>query len=176
MRLQVPTVDSTRNNRSHGFTIAEVCIALAIISVCFTAIVLGYVQASARAEWTGYSLAAESLAIKQIEQARSARWDTAAVPAVCEIYSLKLLNPATNSGVYTGYSWTNLDLPSSGTNILYGTNYVTVKPVTNVTVGSNIMVKVDTVWKFRWRGKTKLYTNSVATYLAPDNKPPEDLF
>ncbi len=36
------------------------------------------------------------------------------------------------------------------------------------------MIKVDTVWAFTWK-TTKLYTNTVCTYLAPDNKEPIDL-
>ena len=180
MRLQISSVASIQAKRSHGFTLAEVCIALFIIMIVFTSIIVGYVQASYRAEWTGYSLAAESLAIKQIEQARSARWDPVAIKMglfTNELYSIPLLGSSYNavSGVYSGYTWTNLDLPSSGTNILYGTNYVTIKPITNGIgpSGSNMMVRVDTVWKFRWRTSTRLYTNSVATYLAPDNKSPD---
>ena len=33
------------------------------------------------------------------------------------------------------------------------------------------MVKVETVWAFRWK-RTKLYTNTICTYLAPDKKTP----
>ena len=177
MRLQVPFAASGRARRSCGFTLAEVCIALAIIMMIFTGIILAYTQASYRAEWSGYSLAAESLATKQIEQARSARWDPATQTGQPnEIYYIPLLGSNYNNGVYTGYSWTNLDLPSSGTNIVYGTNYVTIKPVTGTGSASNIMIRVDAVWKFRWRTVTKLYTNTICTMLAPDNKQPEDLF
>jgi prepilin-type N-terminal cleavage/methylation domain-containing protein len=182
MRLQIPTVASTRTKHARGFTLAEVVIALAIIIMIFSGIILAYTQAAYRAEWSGYSLAAESLALKQIEQARSARWDpanAAGTIATNEIYSLTLLNSnLTAAGVLTGYSWTNLDLPSNGTNIARATNYVTISPVTPYPAnnpGSNIMVKVDTVWRFRWRKTTKFYTNTVATYLAPDNKNPDTL-
>jgi Tfp pilus assembly protein PilV len=177
MRLQVPTVASTRTRRARGFTLAEVVIALAVIMMIFTGIVLAYTQAAYRAEWSGYSLAAESLAMKQIEQARSARWDPANQSGtVNEIYCLNLLNSnLTAANVFTGYTWTNLDLPSNGTNVARATNYVTVQPVASSTPGSNIMVRVDTVWKFRWRQATKLYTNTICTYLAPDNKDPQDL-
>jgi Tfp pilus assembly protein PilV len=179
MRLQVPTVASDRARKSHGFTLAEVAIALAIVMMIFTGIILAYTQASYRAEWTGYSLAAESLAIKQIEQARSARWDPANVNGQTnEIYCIPLQGSSFNavSGKLTGYSWTNLDLPSSGTNVVYGTNYVTIKPVAGSGSSQLFMVRVDTVWKFRWRATTKLYTNTVATIVAPDNKQYEDLF
>ncbi len=177
MRLQVPSVASNRDGQTRGFTLAEVCIALAIVVMIFTGIIVAYTQATYRAEWTGYSLAAESLATRQVEQARSARWDPATQSGQPnEIYSIPLLNSNLSSGVLTGYTWTNLDLPSSGTNVVIGTNYVTIKPVTGTGNASNIMVRVDTVWKFRWRTTTRLYTNTIATYLAPDNKQPEDLF
>jgi prepilin-type N-terminal cleavage/methylation domain-containing protein len=182
MRFQVSTMTATKARQSRGFTLAEVAIAIAIVTMIFAGIILAYTQATYRAEWTGYSLAAESLAVKQIEQARSARWDPAAVSAtgvpMNQLYQLNLLGSNYNSGtrVYTGYTWTNLDLPSNGTNFMCATNFVTVKPVPGSTMGSNIMVRVDTVWKFRWRSLTKLYTNTICTYLAPDNKDSTDLF
>jgi prepilin-type N-terminal cleavage/methylation domain-containing protein len=168
-------VASKRTGLSHGFTLAEVCIAVAIIAMVFAGIIVAYTQACYRAEWTGYSLAAESLANKQIEQARSAEWDPAPTPPINEIYALNLLSSNYSAGVLTGYSWTNLDLPTSGNNYPRATNYVTVKPVPSSSAASNIMVRVDTVWSFRWRTRTRLYTNTVATYLAPDNKQPDDL-
>jgi hypothetical protein len=152
-----------------------VAIAMGIVTMVFTAIILAYTQASYRAEWSGYSLAAESLAMKQIEQARSARWDPANIQQQNEIYLLNLQGSNYSSGVLTGYTWTNLDLPTTGNNYVRATNYVTVKPVTSSAPGSNIMVRVDAVWSFRWRTATRLYTNTICTYLAPDNKQPEDL-
>jgi hypothetical protein len=35
-------------------------------------------------------------------------------------------------------------------------------------VVSVYMVRVDTVWPFMWKGISKLYTNSIANYYAPD--------
>ncbi|HWC61925.1 MAG TPA: type II secretion system protein [Verrucomicrobiae bacterium] len=178
MRLQVPTV--ARTKRSRGFTLAEVSIALAIIVMVFASIILAYTQATYRAQWTGYSLAAESLAMRQIEQARSARWDPADPSgAVNQIYSLVLLNSNLTSRVLTGYTWTNLDLPSSGSNYIRATNFVTIKPMPPVAGspnGTNIMVRVDTVWPFRWGTTKRLVTNTICTYVAPDNKDPGDLF
>ena len=179
MQREIPATAPRSTRRRRGFTLVEVVFALAIVVVVFSGVIVAYTQASYRAEWTGYSLAAESLAIKQIEQARSARWDPANPNGqVLEIYSLNLQNSNLTSQVLTGYTWTNLDLPSSGNiNALRATNYVTVKPVTPVPSnanGSNLMVRVDTVWAFTWK-KTKLYTNTVCTFLAPDNKEPADL-
>jgi len=168
---------SNRAIKLRGFTLAEVAIAIGIVVMIFTAIILAYTQATYRAEWSGYSLAAESLATRQIEQARSARWDPATQSGQPnEIYLIPLVNSNYSGGTLTGYTYTTLDLPSSGTNVIYGTNYVTIKPVTGSGNASNIMVRVDAVWKFRWRTTTRLYTNTIVTYLAPDNKQPEDLF
>jgi len=178
MRFPVQTMASRAVKRSRGFTLVEVIMALVIIVMVCGGTILAYTQAAYRAEWSGYSLAAESLAMKQIEQARSARWDPANPGApVNEIYQLNLLSSNLTGQVLTGYTWTNLDLPSNGSNYLRATNFVTVKPVTNAFNGTNIMVQVDAVWSFHWsQGPTKLYTNSIATYLAPDNKEPSDLF
>jgi prepilin-type N-terminal cleavage/methylation domain-containing protein len=180
MQPQIPTIASIGTRQRRGFTLMEVVFSLAIIVVVFSGVIVAYTQASYRAEWTGYSLAAESLAIKQIEQARCARWDPAGADATTkfELFSLNLQNSNVTAGVLTGYTWTNLDLPSAGNlNSLRATNYVTVSPVapTGNLNASNIMVRVDTVWAFTWK-KTKLYTNTVCTYLAPDNKDPSDLF
>ncbi|HEX4262988.1 MAG TPA: hypothetical protein VH597_01510 [Verrucomicrobiae bacterium] len=174
MRIKLSKA-TTGREQSHGFTLAEVGISLAIIATVFSGIILAYTQATYRAEWTGYSLAAESLAMKQIEQARSARWDPANIQYKNDIYSLSMQGSNYSAGVLKGYTWTNLDLPTTGTNFVRATNYVTVKPVTLSTPGSNIMIRVDTVWSFQWRAQTKLFTNTICTYLAPDNKQPEDL-
>jgi prepilin-type N-terminal cleavage/methylation domain-containing protein len=176
MGMQFSKLNSKEARRSSGFTLVEVIFALAITVVVFSGVIVAYNQATYRAQWTGYSLAAESLAMKQIEQARSARWDPANPNGqVLQIYSLNLQNSNLTSRVFTGYSWTNLDLPTSGTNYLRATNYVTVKPVPSSSNGSNLMVRVDTVWSFKWKN-TKLYTNTICTYLAPDNKESQDMF
>jgi Tfp pilus assembly protein PilV len=175
MRWKAPIKASVKAGRNSGFTLAEVAIACGIVMMVFTGIIVAYTQATYRAEWTGYSLAAESLAMKQIEQARSAHWDPADPTQKNEIYALSIQGSNFSSGVLTGYSWTNLDLPTTSTNYVRATNYLTVKPVPSTTPASNIMVRVDTVWKFRWRNTTKLYTNTICTYLAPDNKSPDDL-
>ena len=32
------------------------------------------------------------------------------------------------------------------------------------------MIRVDTVWPFTWGPKTMLYTNTICTYVSPDNR------
>ena len=64
-----------------------------------------------------------------------------------------------------------LDLPISGTNVVWATNYVTISTimVCSNPPASVHFVRVDTVWPF-YRGTNKVYnTNTVADYLAPDS-------
>jgi prepilin-type N-terminal cleavage/methylation domain-containing protein len=141
-----------------GFTLAEVLMSLAIAGVIFGGVISAYIQASYRSEWSGFSLAAQSMAVQQLEQARAATWDISTVPTRNEITNVPALTAAI------------LDLPVSGTNFIWATNYMTIKsiPITN-TVGATIyMVRVDTAWPFTWAGRQRYYTNSVADYFAPD--------
>lgn len=141
-----------------GFTLAEVVISLAIAAMLFAGLISAYIQSSYRAEWTGYSLAAQSLAVQQLEQARSAAWDINTSPARNEITNVPTLTSAI------------LDLPVTGTNVTWATNYSTILSVsiTNTAGASVYMVRVDTVWPFIWRGLTRYYTNTVADMFAPD--------
>jgi type II secretory pathway pseudopilin PulG len=152
-----------------AFTLAEVVISIAVTGLVFTGILTGYVQSARRAEWSGYSLAAQALAIQQLEQGRSAVWD------------FSTGNTRNNSGTKTatGYSWGILDLPYSGTNVVRATNFVTVRMfyfnnVANPPVQLQMM-QVDTVWPFTVGTVRKYFTNTVATYFAPDNRDPETL-
>jgi type II secretory pathway pseudopilin PulG len=147
-----------KSQSSQAFTLAEVVIAIAIAALVFGGIIAGYVQTTRRAEWTGYSLAAQGLVIQQLEQARAAKWDVLSVPVVDELTNLPTLTRSV------------LDLPVSGTNVVYATNYITVK---TITISSNPpesvrMVKVSTVWPFAKGRATSYFTNTVANYYAPD--------
>jgi hypothetical protein len=152
--------------------LVEVVVAVAIIAVVFGGILTAYIQSARQAEWAGYSLAAQSYGIHQIEQARSAVWDYSI--GKNELTNLNLLawtyNATTKVG--TGYTTNILDLPISGTNIVVATNYVTVKTL-NLTGFTNVqvqMVTVDTVWPFLARSGTRYFTNRTATYFGPDNR------
>ena len=155
-----------------GFTLVEVVIALAIVTLLFSGILAAYIQASRQAEWAGYSLAAQAIGIHQIEQARSGVWDCSI--SKNELTNLNLLawsyNPATKVG--TGYTTNILDLPVSGTNVVIATNFVTVKML-NLTGFTNVqvqMVRVDTVWPFPTSKGMRLFTNRTASYFGPDNR------
>lgn len=178
------TIRSNRyraNRHALGFTLAEVVISVAVTGLAFAGILTGYNQSSRRAEWAGYSLAAQALAVQQIEQGRSAIWDYSTGNGRNELTNLNLLNPQYNSATKTatGYSWATLDLPYSGTNTVRATNYVTIKMfyfnnVSNPPVQLQIM-QVDTVWPFAAGRALKYFTNSIATYFAPDNRDPNTL-
>jgi type II secretory pathway pseudopilin PulG len=165
--------------RVPAFTLVEVVVALAIVMAIFGGVLLSYFQSARRAEWSGRSLAAEAQAIQQIELIRSAVWSRQSASGDNnlrdEIQSLPLQNKTTNviSGVTTvsGYWWTNLDIPSSGTNYVPATNWVTIRTLNwpGVTDAVFREVRVDTVWPCSWNGGSRLYTNTVCTYSSPDD-------
>jgi prepilin-type N-terminal cleavage/methylation domain-containing protein len=176
MRLKIWRGSPAECPRACGFTLVEVMMAIVIVATVLGGMTVAYTQATRRAQWTGYALAAQALSVQTLEQARSAVWDQSTTNN--EITKLNLSgisNPS--STVMKGYSWANLDLPISGTNAVRVTNYVTVT-MYNLTGLTNVqvqMVRVDTVWPFRWGNINRLYTNSVATYCAPDNRNPTSL-
>jgi hypothetical protein len=170
MRLDFHMNDRPKD-RSSAFTLAEVAVSMAIVVLIFGGILVAYIQSCKRAEWTGYSLAAQGLAIQQLEQARCAQWDPC-VPTN-QFTNLVLNSPSltTPGGLYTytGYTWTNLDMPTSGSNFVRATNWVTIKMLASGNVRYQL-IKVDTVWPFVWRSTTNLFTNSIGTFIAPDNR------
>jgi type II secretory pathway pseudopilin PulG len=163
--------------RSEGYTLAEVVVAVAILALAFGSILTAYTQATRRAQWSGYSIAAQALAVQSLEQARSAVYDPATVPLKNELATMTNLTAwtySTNTGSGGGYWVATLDLPYSGTNYVVATNYVSVKTLwivpNTVTVQ---MVRVDTVWPFNGWNRSTYYTNTIVNYFAPDN--PEQL-
>ena len=135
------------NRPLSGFTLAEVVIAMAILSIVIQGVIYGYLHSSSRAEWNGYSLAAQSLASQGVEQARAAQWD----PLVTDE-----LPPTNYIQIET------LDLPQAGKPI-YATNYIRV-----TTVSDNPplrQIQASCVWRFANRG---LFTNTITTLRARD--------
>jgi prepilin-type N-terminal cleavage/methylation domain-containing protein len=164
--------NSTLARTFRGFTLVEVVVSLAIITLVFSGILTAYIQSSRSAEWAGYSLAAQAIGIQQIEQARSGVWDYSI--SKNELTNLNLLSWSynTTTRVGTGYTTSVLDVPISGTNVVVVTNFVTVKTL-NLTGFTNVqvqMVAVDTVWPFFTRSGTRLFTNRTASYFGPDNR------
>lgn len=156
----------SRRYKISAFTLAEVTISIAIAGLVFGAILTGYVQSAKQAEASGYSLAAQAYGIQQLEQARSAVWDVSSITNINQLTNLSMIGWANLSGVWRGYTWTNIDIPYSGSNFIRATNFVTVSTVSvsaspSVTIQS---VQVDTVWKYNRRN----FTNTMVNYYAPD--------
>lgn len=140
----------SRRRRAAAFTLPELVISAAIAAVSIGGIIYGYVMSAQSAEWSAYNLAANSLALQRMEQARAAKWDRQATPIVDEL---------TNFPVRVEV----LDIPISGTNVVYATNTTTITTVS--TTPPLKMIRVDCTWRF-FSGR--VFTNSVVTYRAPD--------
>jgi type II secretory pathway pseudopilin PulG len=141
-----------QRRRTRGGTLVETLIALGIALITVSASVKGYILTAHKAEWSAYSLAANSMAMQRLEQTRAAKWDPGAWPSVDRVVQANF-PPLTNV----------LDVPISGTNITYGTVITTV---TNVSANPPLkMVRVECAWKFMNHG---WFTNTVVSYRAPD--------
>jgi len=134
-----------------GNSLAETLLALLITVITVSGTINGYIFTTTRAEWSAYSLAAQSLAMQRVEQVRAAKWDLGAYPPIDRAV-------ATNFPVVVDV----LDLPMSGTNQTLATSYTTVRKVSDHPPLK--LVRVDCVWPFRNRH----YTNTVSCYRAPD--------
>ena len=133
-------------------TLMETLVSMMIVAIVVTATINGYILSTNRAEWSAQSLAAHSLAIQRIEQARAATWNTSGEDVVDEII------PA-NFPAITAV----LDLPISGTNAVTATIYTRI---TSISASPPLkMVRVDCVWPYRNRG---LFTNTLMTYRSPE--------
>lgn len=162
----------------------ELLIAVVIISVTFGSVIMAYLSTATQSEWSAYSLAAQALGMQTIEQAKAATWDTAAgnnqLTNMTLIGSSLTTGTATNcppSYTYSGYTTNILDVPWKGTNATIATNFVTIRLFYEDNNSSQKvmaqMIRVDTVWPFTgWQGRTRFYTNTSCTYLAPDNQDP----
>ena len=137
-----------------GFTLAEVVVAIAVATLSFGGVIYGYVLTSDRAQWSAYSLAAQSLAMQGIEQARAAKWDPKAWPGVDEL------------GV-TNYTQVDLlDVPVSG-RAVQATNYISVTLVSQDPPLRQL--RADCVWRlFNGRRSRGPFTNTVITLRTAD--------
>lgn len=137
-----------------GFTLAEVVVAVAIVALCFGGVIYGYVLTADRAQWSAYSLAAQSLAMQGVEQARAAKWDPKAWPAVDE---LGLTN-------YTEVD--TLDVPVRGQTVL-ATNYISISLVSQDPPLRQL--RADCVWSLAsGRLSRGPFTNTVVTLRTAD--------
>src|SRR5580765_5850121 len=138
--------------RPKAFTLVELVMATALAVIVMGGAIYGYVMSARRAEWSAYRLAANSLAMGRVEQARASKWDPQGFPSVDELVSSNF--PLTTN---------ILDIPISKTNIVYATNVTTITVIsTNPPLK---MIRVDTSWRFVNRGN---FTNTIVTYRAAD--------
>jgi type II secretory pathway pseudopilin PulG len=140
------------SNRS-AFTLVETMMSILIIAMFFSTILLGYTRATQRAQWSGYALAAQAQGMKQLEEFRAVLWDTLSTPVIDNTTNIPtvLVLP--------------LDLPISGSNVVYATNTATVTTISGF--GNNAAVKmivINTTWP--WNGQT--FTNTIVDYRSPD--------
>jgi type II secretory pathway pseudopilin PulG len=138
--------------RIRAFTLVEALMAVFVLGVMITGVVAGFIQSHRTAEWSAYSLAAQSLAMQSLEQTRAAKWDLYKTTPVDQLVSSNFPN-TTNV----------LDIPISGTNIVYARNRVTIRHVSTEPPLKEIYV--ECTWNFPNRGTC---TNSILTYRAPD--------
>ena len=144
----------TRTWYAAGFTLAEVVISVAVMTLGFSGVIYGYVLTTDRAEWSAYSLAAQSLAMQGVEQARSAKWDPKAWPAVDEL------------GITNYTEIETLDIPVSGRPV-WATNYVSISLVSSDPPLRQL--KTECVWKFTNGRRTRgPFTNRVVTLRSAD--------
>ncbi len=141
----------TNPSRRRGFTLAETLISIMIMGLVFSGVLMTYTRGSQRAEWSGLSLAAEAMCTRQMEQFRAVLWDTQTIP---------ILDNTTNIQTNTV---SILDIPISGTNVVYVTNTFTVVNWTNNGPSYLKMITARSTWT--WSGM--LFTNQLVDYLAP---------
>jgi len=145
-RQQVPGL-------GHGaFTLVEALVSMLILGIMVTGMASGFMQCHRTAEWSAYSLAAQSLAMQPIEQARAAKWDpTRSIPMD------QLVQANFTQRIFS------LDVPISGTNIVFATNRTVIR---TVSVSPPLReIAVECTWSFPKRGT---FTNRVLTFRAPD--------
>ena len=138
-----------------AFTLVEVLVALVIIGLVFTSILTSYVSATDRSEWSGYSLAAQSLAVQGMEQARCAKWDPQAWPIVDEL------------GETNYVTVEQLDMTASKQTI-FATNYINIANIPGTVPMRQI--RADCVWTLASRRPATRgpFTNTAVTLRAPD--------
>jgi len=149
MRTSRPT---RGGNATPAFTLIEVAVSIAISALVMAGVFNGYSVASRRAQFSSFQLAASGMAMQQMESIVAATWVVSGT-AVTNLFSPALSATQVNA----------LCVPSSGTNLVYGTNYATVTQIS--TNPPYAMVQVSCVWNFMGMG---LFTNTVAVLRGPD--------
>jgi len=155
MKLGLRGGNKPQSAAESGFTLTEVVASVAVVALTFGGILYGYVQTSQRAEWSSYSLAAQSLAMQAIEQARGAKWDPNAWPSVDEL------------GITNFTQVETLDVPVAGAPV-FATNFVSIS---TASVNPPLReLRADCVWVLTGRSGVVAgpFTNTAITLRAPD--------
>ena|SRR5687767_8360175 len=143
----------SRKQGRRGFTLIEQLFALLLAGITVSAVVSGFWQSVQQSEWSAHSLAAQSLAMQVMEQARAARWQPNGAPPVDDLQQ-------TNFAVRADEV---LDVPAGRGQNLLATTRTTIRSISESPPLK--MIEVQTEWRF---GNRRLYTNTIATYRAPD--------
>jgi Tfp pilus assembly protein PilV len=137
-----------------GFTLAEVLVSIALAATTIGGVIACYLMAAQRSEWSSASGAAHRQVMMRMEQLKAARWDLAFTNGELDtLVGGPVAEPAQV-----------LDVPQTGFDFLWATNWTTVSNV----VGSAAplrLLRVDCVWSLPTRGP---FTNTLITYRAPD--------
>jgi prepilin-type N-terminal cleavage/methylation domain-containing protein len=149
MRICLPV---RSEGQPFGFTLIEVVVALAIAVMVMAGMFKGYGIASRRAQYAAYQLAANQMAMQQMESIVAATWVVSGT-SVTNIFSPTLTNTQISA----------LCLPNSGTNLVYATNIATVTQIS--ANPPYLMVSVSCQWSFMGMGN---FTNTVAVLRGPD--------
>jgi Tfp pilus assembly protein PilE len=145
-------LNSNKSKNVSAFTLVETLISVLIMGLVFAGTLVAYTRAAERAEWSGYSLAAQAQCTRVMEQFHSVLWDTQVVPNHDDTTNI----PSPQITV--------LDIPMKATNAVWVTNTSSVTTITNSGPSYYKMITVQTTWP--WKGKT--FTNTLVTYRAPD--------
>jgi type II secretory pathway pseudopilin PulG len=137
---------------AHAFTLIEVAVALGVAVLVMAGMFKGYTISSRRAQFSSFQLAAQATAMQQMESIVAATWVISGTSKT-NIFSPSLTNTQVNA----------LCLPSSGTNLVYATNYATIQQIS--TYPPYVMIEVSCVWNFMGMGT---FTNTVAALRSPD--------
>jgi hypothetical protein len=137
-----------------AFTIAEIIVCFAIMALVIGGMLTAYSNAALFTERAGYQLAAQCLAVQQVERVRAALWDTTTTPIVDNTTNLPAITIAL------------LELPIAGTNAIYATNQLTVTTITN-SANPPVVVKMIQVYT-TWPWNNTVMSNVMICYRAPD--------